>query len=364
MSEFRVNSITNQDGSAGPQGCGVSTFSRKSGVQIPSGSSDFRRQDGGGRGRVIFSGGGTPTIVNTIDTIEIATLGNAVDFGDLPRVTVDTGSFASATRGFTAGGYDPGYLSAIDFVVFSSGGGGNEFGNLDTGTWGINCLASSTRGIMGGGRANPSNGGIALYNGGYLDRMVFVETSSDGQDASRFGDLIAPQDKGLTIGQTINLTMATFASPTRGVFCGGGTPRQKFIQFITIATKGDSQDFGNLTEKTSRASGLSNSTRGIIAGGFHDGSPASVRVNVIEFVTIATLGDATDFGDLTNARYQPGEGASATRGVVAGGVGTPTFTNIIDFITISTAGNATDFGDLSTVRRTCGSSDAHGGLAQ
>ena len=44
MSEFRVNSITNQDGSAGPQVCGVSTFSGKSGVQIPSGSTDFRRQ--------------------------------------------------------------------------------------------------------------------------------------------------------------------------------------------------------------------------------------------------------------------------------------------------------------------------------
>ena len=57
MSEFRVNSITNQDGSAGPQVCGVSTFSGKSGVQIPSDSSDFRRLDGGGRGRAIFSGG-------------------------------------------------------------------------------------------------------------------------------------------------------------------------------------------------------------------------------------------------------------------------------------------------------------------
>ena len=57
MSEFRVNSITNQDGSAGkPQVCGVSTFSGKSGVQIPSGSSDFRRQDGGGRGRGVFAG--------------------------------------------------------------------------------------------------------------------------------------------------------------------------------------------------------------------------------------------------------------------------------------------------------------------
>ena len=51
MSEFRVNSITNQDGSAGPQVCGVSTFSGKSGVQIPSGPTEFRRQDGRGRGR-------------------------------------------------------------------------------------------------------------------------------------------------------------------------------------------------------------------------------------------------------------------------------------------------------------------------
>ena len=61
MSEFRVNSITNQDGSAeSPQVCGVSTFSGKSGVQIPSGSTEFRRQDGGGRGRGIFDSGGTP----------------------------------------------------------------------------------------------------------------------------------------------------------------------------------------------------------------------------------------------------------------------------------------------------------------
>ena len=51
MSDFRVNSITNQDGSAGPQVCGVSTFSGKSGFQIPSGSTEFRRLDGGGRGR-------------------------------------------------------------------------------------------------------------------------------------------------------------------------------------------------------------------------------------------------------------------------------------------------------------------------
>ena len=73
MSEFRVNSITNQDGSAGPQVCGVSTFSGKSGVQIPSGPTEFRRLDGGGRGRGIFDSGATPSATNVIDMIEIAT---------------------------------------------------------------------------------------------------------------------------------------------------------------------------------------------------------------------------------------------------------------------------------------------------
>ena len=42
MSEFRVNSITNQDGSAGPSICGVTTFSGKSGFQVPSGKTGNR----------------------------------------------------------------------------------------------------------------------------------------------------------------------------------------------------------------------------------------------------------------------------------------------------------------------------------
>ena len=96
MSEFRVNSITNQDGSAGPQVCGVSTFSGKSGVQIPSGSSDFRRQDGGGRGRGVFGAGATPSSTSVMDVIEIATVGNAVDFGDL---TEGNGYSAGASNG-------------------------------------------------------------------------------------------------------------------------------------------------------------------------------------------------------------------------------------------------------------------------
>ena len=104
MSEFKVNTITNRDGSYGPQVCGVSTFSGKSGVQIPSGSSDFRRQDGGGRGRGVFGSGATPSSTDVMDVIEIATTGNSVDFGDDSKIREENyASFSSSTRGINAG---------------------------------------------------------------------------------------------------------------------------------------------------------------------------------------------------------------------------------------------------------------------
>ena len=120
MSEFRVNSITNQDGSAGPQVCGVSTFSGKSGVQIPSGPTEFRRQDGGGRGRGVFCGGETPSKSNVLDILTISTRQDAVDFGDLSEVKSNPSAAGNSTRGVVFGGENPSVSSKIDFFTFSS----------------------------------------------------------------------------------------------------------------------------------------------------------------------------------------------------------------------------------------------------
>ena len=68
MSDFKVKTITNRDGSYGPQLCGITTFGG-SGLQLPSGPTEFR----GGRGRGIFGSGSTPSSTNVIDMIEIAT---------------------------------------------------------------------------------------------------------------------------------------------------------------------------------------------------------------------------------------------------------------------------------------------------
>ena len=59
---------------------------------------------------------------------------------------------------------------------------------------------------------------------------------------------------------------------------------------------------------------------------------APARVNTIDYVTIATLGNALDFGDLTQARFYPGACSSNIRGVFGGG-DTPSASDVIDYVT-------------------------------
>jgi hypothetical protein len=101
--------------------------------------------------------------------------------------------------------------------------------------------------------------------------------------------------------------------------------------------------------------------RGVFGGGFAGGYS-----DVIDYVEIGSTGNATDFGDLTVARYGPASCSSSTRGLFAGG-GIPSgsgVSNVIDYVTIASTGNATDFGDLTVTRYThAGCSDSHGGLS-
>ena len=93
----------------------------------------------------------------------------------------------------------------------------------------------------------------------------------------------------------------------------------------------------------------------------------SSKSNVIQFVTISTTGNATDFGDLTDERGPDNSQiCSHTRGLFVGGENPgPAACNIIDVITIATTGNAKDFGDTrTTTSQSAGCSDSHGGLSE
>ena len=352
MSEFRVNSITNQDGSAGPQVCGVSTFSGKSGVQIPSGSSDFRRQDGGGRGRGVFAGGQNPSQTSTCEKIEIATTGNATDFGDLSEASSTFDGCSSSTRGVVMGGNvsaSPYASDKIEYFTMASDGGSNDFGAL-------------TRTLRYAGSANSSTRGLAAgsYSPTKTNIIDFVTIATTG-DASDFGDLIAARqiDTGTS-------------SPTRAVFAAGegsapGHPEsnpaspyaENIIEFVTIATKGNAQNFGDLSSNLWGVGTTGNSTKGLFFGGRNP-----TQTDTIESITIATEGNPVDFGNLLAATGYANGVSSKTRGVIGGGE-VPSAQNVLQFVTISTAGNTTDFGDLATTRaRGAAFSDSNGGLTQ
>ena len=338
MSEFKVDAITNRDGSYGPQVCGITTFG-SSGMQLPSGPTEFR----GGRGRAIFFGG-SPADPDTMTSVEIATVSNGTDFGNLANDLGNCKGCASSTRGLIMGGGTPSIQSGIQAVTISSTGGVFDFGDLTEARNDTQAVANNVRGISAGGNNPAKRTGIE-----------FVTISSAG-GGTGFGDLTVKRSMGGGSGDT-----------TRGIIMGGGSGtnpasgEEKSIDFITIATLGDAQEFGELAnEARTRTANLSNSTRAVVAGGYVDPSPGDT--SHIDFVTIQTKSNAIDFGDLSGNKEGMGGASSETRGLFAGGTGV---TNTIDFITIATTGAAADFGDMNTGRKNFGGfSDSHGGLTQ
>jgi hypothetical protein len=171
----------------------------------------------------------------------------------------------------------------------------------------------------------------------------YITISTRGNE-EEFGDL----DTGIQYPANGNLS-----SSTRGLTMGGSTPTYvDNIQYITIASKGNGIDFGNLTDARHYGAGMSSSTRAIVAGGYD----APSGVDVIDYVEIATIGNAVDFGDTNVARRNGSGCASPTRGVFGGGLA-PNSTSDIQFITISSKGNSKRFGDLTTEGQgfSCGS---------
>ena len=146
----------------------------------------------------------------------------------------------------------------------------------------------------------------------------------------------------------------------RGINMGGApspsTARSEIIDYITIATTGDSVDFGNLSTARSLVAGCADSTRGICAGGYDEPVSSPGYLNIIDYVTISSTGNAFDYGDLTVARNGLSGSSNSIRGVFAGGSKPPSDTkeDTIDYITIATKSNASDFGDLSVLKRNTG----------
>ena len=317
---------------------------------------------GGGTGsntglgtRLLLAGGreSAPAFTDKIEFITISTLGDAQDFGNLVSSHGNGSSQSGAssrTRGIWMGGQlgsSPNYSNVIQATEFASLGNAFDFGDINNNLIGTGNLSSQIRALSYGG-SDPS---------GNKPTQIDAVTIASSGNAFDFGDMST------YVNNTANL-----ASSTRGIMAGGtiSSTRTNIIQFVTISTSGNTVDFGDLVDHGDGASsllyngiGYSNSTRGIIHGGRDVNGYMN---NTIQFITIATTGNSSDFGDTgVSAMHQMG-GSSPTRGVVGAGYN-PSVTNAMEFVNIMSLGNASDFGDCTARDEVLGAcSNGHGGL--
>ena len=296
----------------------------------------------GASGRGVFGGGRSPNHTTSMESIQIHTLGNGVNFGDLQNNSTYKFPNSSSVRGIFSGGYEPGGTidtNIINYITIASAGDAIDFGDLVTDNGIGSGASSSTRGLQIGGYVAPgTNSNVIQY----------IEMSTLGNSID-FGDT-----------STTLRGWGAANSATRAIMAGGdtGSAKQSVIEYVTISSLGNSKDFGDLT----KARRLDNTnTSSPVRGVFMGGGWASIT-DTIDYVTIASTGNAIDFGKLSVPVTLPATCASQTRGIVAGGY-TPTYVNTIEYITISSPGNSIDFGDLNEVRHAhTAISDSHGGL--
>lgn len=242
----------------------------------------------------------------------------------------------SSSRGVFGGGFVDGSGSStrIDYIDISTTGNSTFFGSLTVARERAGGVSNGTRGVFGYGyRLTPSGGGF--YSQTYPTNMDYI-TIATASNATSFGSVTSPR-----------YAVGSVSSSTRGVFSGGvyvGFPTTTYssMHYITIATTGSTSTFGNLTIARLHAGGVSDGTRGVFGGG----SSSSTLYSRIDYITIATTGNATVFGSLTTSRSSISGVSNGSRGVFGG--------NLMDYIQISTAGDATSFGDFMSASSTFG----------
>ncbi len=135
---------------------------------------------------------------------------------------------------------------------------------------------------------------------------------------------------------------------SRGVMFGGyGSPTpngSNIIQYITIASTGNATDFGDLSYSNQKqGTGGSNGSRGVCMGGAIDNS----KGDAVDYITFASTGNATDWGDLVAEAWLCNYGGigNGTRAAMTGNYSPAT--DMIQYITVATTGSASDAGDLT-----------------
>ena len=248
----------------------------------------------------------------TIDYLTIASTSNASDFGDLRTQThmgaANVGASNSNTYGLYLGGYkgtSGGQTTDMDYVTMASTGNTQFWGSLTVQGYQTGGLSHANRGIRFGGIYATWQGGSYVDN----NKIGYWSFASTG-NASDFGNLVENSNSMSPIG---------VVSSSRGVMAGGQRDNYDYVehmQYVTIETAGNAQDFGDMVvyglqhtygnqwgpDGIYWPNGVSDGTRGEFWGGVvtDDSYPHRVSTDGIQYITIASAGNATDAGNLVD----------------------------------------------------------------
>ena len=240
------------------------------------------------------------------------------------------------------------FLRNMDYGSIDSTANAGDFGDTplmsNGGTYGSHmrgtaCVSNGTRVV-----AAQSDSDLSTWP----DQNEYITTASTG-NSSDHGDMNMGQTK----------TWAGSSSGTYGAWFGcylNGDGGRDDIRYVTVSSTGNSADWGDLTYQITDGTGVSNATRGIRINGETRNQNISGYDNIIDYWAWSSTGNASDFGDRSNHSFDACRNGTedSVRGIVAGGRawgGSTTYTNAInnmDYITIASTGNAVDFGDLMT----------------
>jgi hypothetical protein len=281
--------------------------------------------------------------VNTIEITDIEKFNGKTDdniekLNTLEFVGVVDPLFAG-TRAVIAGGDDGTSLedttSNMDYKTIDSDSNALTFGVL-----------VEARGMFKGAGSNISRG---VWVSGRTDGYPNTHTHVTAMDyravgstgfAADFGDANVASANGARDGSSNGTLLFSC-----GGFRSGGGNQQDDMEYITIASTGNGTNAGDLMEVNNGCVGTHGNTRYLVAGGYDGGAS---QLNRIQYNDFSTSANCSDFGDLTANDQYPGSASSVTRaciwhsdayGVSGGG------TLSIDFVTVASTGNASDFGD-------------------
>lgn len=271
--------------------------------------------------------------INSIAVANISEV-NGIAIANIASVIgVDWPAAGGGDRGVIyAGKYSGGSSTTIDYITISSAGNATDFG--DTSSGGARRPGGSSNGVNDRG----------VFNKGYASaasNVIEYITILSPANATDFGDLLTTKygNSGTSNGTN-----------ERGIF-SPGSGNAVNIEYVTINSASNATDFGDTILYQSVASNCSTSNgtneRGVMS--------RCVGVNSIYFITISTTGNASDFGDFAGGRAYYGgrsnmENERAVWAAPDTGIGSVGYSNIMEYVTINTAGNASDFGDLTESR--------------